>query len=203
MISGIYSITNTINGKTYYGSSCNIDKRWSNHKSKLIENIHPNPHLQSAWNKYGESAFKFDIVKEIPVECLLDEEQSYLDMAKQNPTQFYNISFDSQRSGFNGRVPWNKGIPWSKDMKEKLSVAHIGNRASEETKKKMSKQQIGHFPYNGFDATIYSFSNVDSGDTFEGTRRDFIKKYNLLKGSVKNLIREKCNVKSVKGWVLV
>ena len=55
-INGIYSITNTINGKVYYGSSVDCERRWYQHKSSLNKNIHKNYHLQSSWNKCGKDA---------------------------------------------------------------------------------------------------------------------------------------------------
>jgi group I intron endonuclease len=63
-ISGIYSITNTINNKIYYGSSNDCEHRWNQHKSLLNKNKHKNLHLQNSWNLYGLPSFKFDIIKE-------------------------------------------------------------------------------------------------------------------------------------------
>ena len=37
-----------------------------------------------------------------------------------------------------GQIPWNKGIPQSKEAKEKNRLAHLGTKTSEGTKKKMS-----------------------------------------------------------------
>ena len=83
---GIYRIRNLINGKCYYGSSKNINKRWYRHKYDLRNNKHGNILLQRAWNKNGENNFIFEIIEE----CLLDElliiEQKYLDLKPE-----YNI----------------------------------------------------------------------------------------------------------------
>ena len=35
-ISGVYKITNKINGKFYIGSSINIKRRWESHKEGII-----------------------------------------------------------------------------------------------------------------------------------------------------------------------
>lgn len=56
---GIYCIENTVNGKKYIGQSVNIYTRWKQHKNDLNNDAHCNEHLQSAWNCYGEEAFKF------------------------------------------------------------------------------------------------------------------------------------------------
>jgi group I intron endonuclease len=61
-ISGVYEIFNTVNGKRYIGSSSGIAARWKLHRTCLRGNRHHSPKLQNAWNKYGESAFKFRVI---------------------------------------------------------------------------------------------------------------------------------------------
>ena len=59
---GIYSITNTINGKQYIGSTAKSFKaRYNQHKSKLNVGKHHCKHLQSAYLKYGGQFFIFKI----------------------------------------------------------------------------------------------------------------------------------------------
>ena len=55
----IYSITNTINGKIYVGSTINYKERKRAHTSKLSSGKSHSYKLQHAWAKYGKSAFKF------------------------------------------------------------------------------------------------------------------------------------------------
>lgn len=43
--SGIYLITNTVNGKQYIGSAVNILRRWDEHRCRLNEWSHANEHL--------------------------------------------------------------------------------------------------------------------------------------------------------------
>lgn len=80
MNSGIYKIRNLQNNKIYIGSSNNIKRRWQKHKALLRYGKHPNSHLQSSWNKYGESLFEFSIVELCGVENLLNREQYYIDI---------------------------------------------------------------------------------------------------------------------------
>ena len=66
-ISGIYKIINKVNDKYYVGSSQNImglHGRCYDQIRKLNLNQHSNPHLQSAWNKYGKINFVFLIIED-------------------------------------------------------------------------------------------------------------------------------------------
>jgi group I intron endonuclease len=87
---GIYKITNLVNGKIYYGSSKDIEKRWRIHKNNLNNNKHHNIKLLNAWNKYGEENFKFDVIEECDETILLEKEQYYLDLKPD-----YNIGLKS------------------------------------------------------------------------------------------------------------
>ena len=59
---GIYMIENRINGKLYIGQTNNLSRRHKRHFSDLRANVHPNPHLQHSFNKYGEENFNFKII---------------------------------------------------------------------------------------------------------------------------------------------
>jgi group I intron endonuclease len=77
MNTGIYQILNKVNGKSYVGSAVNIKKRWAVHRHTLRNNKN-SPHLQKAWNKYGEESFEFNVLEYVPnVEWLLEIEQCH------------------------------------------------------------------------------------------------------------------------------
>jgi group I intron endonuclease len=84
---GIYVITNRLGAKKYVGQSINIFTRWNNHKKLLRSGIHYNPHLQNAWNKYGDRNFCFEVLEFCFPENLNDKEQYWI--SRLNPE--YNI----------------------------------------------------------------------------------------------------------------
>lgn len=117
--SGIYKITCTTTGKFYIGSSCSIRKRWQVHYRKLQNGSHDNPHLQSAWIKYGADAFDFEIIELVLSSFLIEREQYYLDKLK-----CYKNTI-----GFNmGKVAEtpNAGRKVSAETREKMSAAQRG-----------------------------------------------------------------------------
>ena len=86
---GIYSITNVENNKMYIGQSSNIEWRWKHHVSDLRYNRHHNKHLQSSWNKYGESAFIFNVIEECDTKELDTREIYWIE------------TYDTYNSGYN------------------------------------------------------------------------------------------------------
>lgn len=88
---GIYSITNSKNGKKYIGSTAKSFKsRWKKHITNLKRGGHVSHHLQNAWNKYGEDNFIFKIEEIMDsVENLLDLERDYIN------------KYDSFNNGYN------------------------------------------------------------------------------------------------------
>lgn len=76
---GVYTITNTINGKIYVGSAAvNFTNRWCDHKKLLNKNCHYNNHLQSSWNKYGKDNFKFEVLECTEPDLAVNVEQYWM-----------------------------------------------------------------------------------------------------------------------------
>lgn len=82
MITGIYQITNTANGKCYVGSAVRFNSRWKLHQTQLSRGEHHSVVLQRAWDKYGEDAFQFKRLLICSKEHLLWFEQRALDALK-------------------------------------------------------------------------------------------------------------------------
>ena len=104
MTIGIYKITNTVNGKVYIGKSHNIEERFKQHIEGLNGKRNHNPHFQSAWNKYGKSNFKFEIIH--PLKKYVEEEISDLEVyyiSKYNSTDA-NYGYNFQCGGQGGKL---------------------------------------------------------------------------------------------------
>lgn len=58
----IYKITCKENGRFYIGCTVNYENRKAQHLSKLFGNYHHNAELQKDYDKYGESAFTYEVL---------------------------------------------------------------------------------------------------------------------------------------------
>lgn len=76
---GVYQIFCVVSGKRYIGSTqVGFKRRWNSHLQVLRKNSHHSQHLQFAFNKYGEDAFKFEVLEAISEPYVLSLEQAYL-----------------------------------------------------------------------------------------------------------------------------
>ena len=147
---GIYKITNTVNKKIYIGSSKSIRTRVNRHKWELSNGFHNNLKLQNAWNKYGEDAFIFEVIKECKETRLLDEEQLEIDKVwGKDGRSIYNIAKNTLAPMTGIESPM-KGKKHSKETCLKMSESHKGkvspnkgNVYSQDIKDKMSKDRKG------------------------------------------------------------
>jgi group I intron endonuclease len=77
-LSGVYQIVCKPNGKIYVGSAINLRWRWHSHRRDLGNGVHVNPHLQFAWNLYGETNFEFSVLEYVDEQRLLTTEQLWI-----------------------------------------------------------------------------------------------------------------------------
>ena len=91
----IYEIQNTITKQIYVGQTSQGRMRWNAHKLRLRKGIHNNHKLQKSWNIWGEDAFYFNVVEELPPdlspELLLEKETALILEHVSNGTRLYNI----------------------------------------------------------------------------------------------------------------
>lgn len=81
LIAAVYRIQNTVTRDCYVGSSINLERRWTVHRSELRCGSHPNQRLQRAYKKYGAESFVYDILELVAAdkEQLLAREQAWMD----------------------------------------------------------------------------------------------------------------------------
>jgi len=142
---GVYRTRNVTNTKCYIGSAAGrgFDDRWNKHIRDLNNGSHHSAKLQSAWNKYGETSFSFEILEECSIEQCIEREQYYLDtllFASAKDNRFNKLGYNIYRIAGSPL-----GFKHSKASKEKMRLAHLGSKnhnygkpLNDATKQKMS-----------------------------------------------------------------
>ena len=158
-MTGVYKITNTVNGKVYIGQSTNIKQRWSQHRQHLNGGYHCNDYLQRSWMKYGKDAFTFEVLQECTVDELDAYEEKYISMYDStNFEKGYNEKTGGNQCRLTERTKAKlrkpKG-PLSPEHIAKMSAARKGIPAwnkglitPPEVRAKQSKARIGKKPCN-------------------------------------------------------
>lgn len=144
----IYLATNTVNGKQYVGQTVKLfEIRKSQHLSKTRLNAKCAFH--SALNKYGEEAFKWEIVEGCAnIDDLNEAEEMWIEKLNTIAPNGYNLT----TGGFNYIVSdeakkkmskSKRGIKLSKEHRESLSKVRKGRIFSDEHRKKLSASKRG------------------------------------------------------------
>lgn len=173
-VSGIYCIQNNITGKRYIGSSIDVKRRLSEHRSDLRSGKHANPYLQASFNSHGESEFTFSLVEKVDKPNLASREKYWID---------YYDSFISN-NGYNVEAPYRG--PVLEETKAKISAANKGKVRTPEMRKAASLARKGQVPWN-------------KGLTKEDPR---VQKYSRVTGEFKHTEETKAKIsKNRKGVI--
>lgn len=156
-LSGIYSITNTSNGKIYWGQTKHFLKRAVAHCSSLIKNNHRNPYLQNAYN-LDNNAFIFrvyliesdktkkDSIEEELIELFGNNCYNIQTKAVPDPSIFSHTPEETRAKMTAAQKARHAKKPVSEETRVKMSVAQKGiprGPVSEEARAKMSVAQKG------------------------------------------------------------
>jgi len=111
---GVYRWLNTVNGKSYVGSSSDVKGRKYFHLSSLRAHKHHSIKFQRSWDKHGPDVWEFEMLAFCPENDLLRQEQMALD-AFDVVNNGYNICPIAGRNG--------AGIKCSDEKRKQLSIA--------------------------------------------------------------------------------
>lgn len=179
MATGIYTITNVVNGKMYVGLATNIVSRWGHHKADLRNNKHDNYHLQKVYNKYGKDVFKFEILVECEEQYLLSEEHYWCMILDVHNSKYgYNIQ---------PTHPHGKRIT-TKETRDKISKIHTGKKHSQKSRNlmiEMSKLRVQAMYIPG---------------VIEKRKETIANKYSVTNGWQANTIKQVAKDGTVKEW---
>lgn len=175
-MTGIYCIKNMANGKKYVGQAKNIEKRWLRHKSQLNNGTHYNTHLQSAWNKYGETSFSFYVLELCDESSLSDREMHYIE-ALSTFEGGYNMTLGGEGT---------RGCLHTEEYKRHMSELYTGRTFSPETRERMRKaKKISGPPNRNTEKVAAGYKIVSQklkGRTFSEEHRKRLSKSHKGKG---------------------
>jgi group I intron endonuclease len=142
----VYQITNMLTGDFYIGSAQSFARREWQHRYALKRNEHKNPHMQASWNKYGEEAFIFEVLEEVPDgEDVLAVENKYLHKHVGQHNCF-NVNKDAYLSRLGQVMTDESKAKLSQNRKGKAAGEdhyRYGQEVSEEVRAKISETQKG------------------------------------------------------------
>lgn len=166
--SGIYKITNTINNKSYIGSAKNIRLRWKRHRHLIKHEKHHNKYLLSAIKKYKFENFTWEVIEFVEdFNNLIAREQYWLD--------FYKSYLREKGYNHSAVAASPLGVKHSAESRRNMSLAHVGNKHTQESKNKIAKSQekeVYQIDKNG--QIINKFQSLKEAENITGIERQSI-----------------------------
>lgn len=146
--SGIYCIENRVNGKRYIGQTQDIDRRKHEHIKELKGNYHYNDYLQKAFNKYGESNFKFYIIERCDIDKLNEREKFYIEKyGTMNKHKGYNL----RAGGHEPKLSESSKRKISETRKKRIKegkIIPVRHKWTDEQRERLSKAQLKSYKNN-------------------------------------------------------
>lgn len=150
-MAGVYTITNTIDGKMYVGCATIVEDRWRRHKGQLRRQKHHSIYLQRAWDKYGEEAFEFEVLVECDIDYMFSEENYWCNLLGVHDHNYgYNVAPTSPTGSCGHSVETrkkigdaNRGRKATPEAVRNIVNGLIGRKLSTETRQKISRGNKG------------------------------------------------------------
>lgn len=118
---GIYCIRNLLNNDRYIGQSVHMETRKHDHLFALRRGTHFNPHLQHAYDVYGESNFVFEVLEECAKEILSEREIFWINsFGGYTSDSIYNLT-PGGKSNYGEHNP-RYGKHWSQEWRDQQSI---------------------------------------------------------------------------------
>lgn len=192
-MTGIYKITNTINGDCYIGSSKDIEHRWKQHLYlSQKQGKHYEYHLYRALRKYGIENFSFSVLELCKEEQLIELEQKHYSIY--NPT--YNNIQPIENPSCNEEI--------KKKIKQECKNSFA--RHSEETKEKIFRNLQKGRESEGFNAKKYAPRKIRAIKLSDGSTQEFDSLYQaeikigVSRSSICQILSENHKRKQSKGY---
>ena len=194
MLSGIYCIENTINGKRYVGKGVDVKKRMNQqHKGcKLIF---------SAISFYGKENFNRTILEYCEKERMNDREKYWIKALCSHVSENgYNLSWGGDDFRLGSTVAEevkqkisNKlmGHPVAPDTKNKISASRIGMKFTDRHRENLSKAKKGKTGHTPSLETRQKMSESQSGEKHPNYGKKFKNKSSDYFGVCKTIIKNK------------
>jgi group I intron endonuclease len=164
-IIGVYRISNILSGRYYIGYSTNINRRFTNHRSKLKQNCHDNIFLQRAYNLDGEDKFQYDIIHI----CDTEEEAKEIELQYLTDLTIRNIIYNLNYNNSGGDLLTHH--PDKEAIREKILISYsetISKMTPEERSQKYGKigEKNGMYGKTHTQEVRKTISEIHKGNTY-------------------------------------